>query len=125
MTQKFTLVARILLGLVFTASAIAGLTGQLPPPEGPEAQAFMGTLFDAGLALISGFFAPLALVVLAPIIVNILYFHLSLDPVGIPVGIMLAVLAMVVAHGYRNVFLPLLQPRMKRNEDASVGVSAV
>ncbi|HBI28071.1 MAG TPA: acyltransferase, partial [Deltaproteobacteria bacterium] len=68
MTQKFTLVARILLGLVFTASAIAGLTGQLPPPEGPEAQAFMGTLFDsgllvfvkfielvAGLALISGF----------------------------------------------------------------------
>tara|TARA_B100000745_G_scaffold254546_1_gene176981 strand:- start:171 stop:563 length:393 start_codon:yes stop_codon:yes gene_type:complete len=77
------------------------------------------------LALISGFFAPLALVVLAPIIVNILYFHLSLDPVGIPVGIMLAVLAMVVAHGYRNVFLPLLQPRMKRNEDASVGVSAV
>jgi len=138
MTQKFTLVARILLGLVFTASAIAGLTGQLPPPEGPEAQAFMGTLFDsgllvfvkfielvAGLALISGFFAPLALVVLTPIIVNILYFHLSLDPVGIPVGIMLAVLAMVVAHGYRNVFLPLLQPRMKRNEDASVGVSAV
>jgi len=138
MTQKFTLVARILLGLVFTASAIAGLTGQLPPPEGPEAQAFMGTLFGsgllvfvkfielfAGLALISGFFAPLALVVLAPIIVNILYFHLSLDPVGIPVGIMLAVLAMVVAHGYRNVFLPLLQPRMKRNEDASVGVSAI
>lgn len=79
----------------------------------------------AGLALISGFFAPLALVVLAPIIVNILYFHLSLDPVGIPVGIMLAVLAMVVANGYRNVFLPLLQPRMRRSEDASVGVSAV
>ena len=92
MTQKFTLVARILLGLVFTASAIAGLTGQLPPPEGPEAQAFMGTLFSSGLlvfvkiielltglALISGFFVPLALVMLAPIIVNILYYHLSLD----------------------------------------------
>ena len=129
MTQKFTLVARILLGLVFTASAIAGLTGQLPPPEGPEAQAFMGTLFSSGLlvfvkiielltglALISGFFVPLALVMLAPIIVNILYYHLSLDLAGIPVGIMLALLAMFVAYGYRSVLLPLLQPSIKRSE---------
>ena len=138
MNQNFTLIARILLGLIFTAAAIAGLIGQLPPPEGIEAQAFMGNLFDsgllvfvkiielvAGLALVSGFFTPLALMMLAPIIVNIFYFHLTLDPAGIPIGILLVVLAMVVANGYRNVFFTLLQPRLKRTEEPSVRVSAV
>lgn len=138
MTQKLTLAARILLGLVFTASAIAGFAGQVPPPEGAAAQAFMGTLFDsgllvlvkileliAGLALVFGFYAPLALVVLAPIIVNILYFHVALDPAGTPVGIVLTVLALATAYGSRQVFRPLLQPRMTRSEEVSVGVSAV
>ena len=49
MNHKFTLIARILLGLIFTVAAIAGLIGQLPPPEGIEAQAFMVNLFDSGL----------------------------------------------------------------------------
>ena len=138
MNHKFTLIARILLGLIFTVAAIAGLIGQLPPPEGIEAQAFMVNLFDsgllvfvkiielvAGLALVSGFLTPLALMMLAPIIVNIFYFHLTLDPVGILIGILLVVLAVVVANGYRNVFFTLLQPRLKRTDDPSVRVSAV
>ena len=98
----------------------------------------MGNLFDsgllvfvkiielvAGLALVSGFFTPLALMMLAPIIVNIFYFHLTLDPAGIPIGILLVVLAVLVANGYRNVFFTLLQLCLKRTDGPFVRVSVV
>ncbi len=122
MLQKAPLISRILLGLIFSASAIAGLAGVAPPPEGAEAQAFMGLIYSsgllilikvielvAGLALLSGIFAPMALVVLAPIVVNILFFHITLDPQGIPVGIVLTILGVVAALGYKEIFRPILQ----------------
>lgn len=124
MYKKITLVSRILLGLIFIAASIAGLTGQMPPPEGGIAQVFMGLIFEsgllifikiveliAGLALLAGVFVPLALLVLAPIIINIFYFHLSLDSMGIPVGIMLIILALVTASRYRQTYQHLLQMR--------------
>ncbi len=93
---------RILLGLLFTGSAIAGMLGKVPPPEPEAAQAFMGTLVSSGLiylvkvtellcglAILSGFFVPLALVALAPIIVNITFYHASLDPSGLGVSVVL------------------------------------
>lgn len=117
-------VARVLLGLIFTAASIAGLTGQMPPPEGEAAQAFMGLLMSSGLlivvkvleligglALLSGFFVPLALLVLAPIIVNIAYYHAALDPAGLGISVVLVVLWMANALAYRPLFLPLLQAK--------------
>jgi len=66
-----------------------------------------------GLALISGFFVPLALLVLAPIIVNIAFFHVALDPSGLMVAVVLAVLWVGNAVAHRSLFLPLLQARAR------------
>jgi putative oxidoreductase len=93
-----------------------------------EAQAFMGVLFSSGLlslvkvlellcglALISGFFVPMALVVLAPIIVNIVFFHVVLDPSKLMVGMVLTALWVINALGHRTALDPLL--RAKPNVD--------
>jgi len=115
-------IARILLGLVFTASSIAGLMGKVPPPEPEAARAFMTSLADsglilivkvvellAGLALLSGFFVPLALLMLVPIIFNIGFFHFVLDPSGIPVVIIILVLWVGAAKGHHHRLMPLLE----------------
>lgn len=117
-------ILRVLMGLMFTGSAIAGMMGKVPPPEPEAAQVFMGVLYSSGLltfvkilellcglALISGFFVRLALLILAPIIVNIAFYHVALDPSGLMVGVVL--IALWVANGlaYRKEFLPLLRAR--------------
>lgn len=115
-------VVRVLLGLMFTGSAIAGMLGKVPPPEPEAAQAFMGLLLSSGLlylvkvlellcglALLSGRLVPLALMVLAPIIVNIFFFHIALDPSGLPVGVILTALWVGVGMAQRSVLLPLLR----------------
>lgn len=117
---------RVLTGLLFTGSAIAGMLGKAPPPEPEAAQAFMGVLFSSGLlylvkilelvcglALISGFFVPLALLVLAPIIVNIAFFHVALDPSGLLVAVVLTALWVGNAMAQREVLLPLLRARTR------------
>ena len=117
---------RVLTGLMFTGSAIAGMMGKVPPPEPEAAKAFMDVLLSSGLlylvkalellcglALISGFFVPLALLVLAPIIVNIAFFHVALDPSGLMVAVVLAVLWVGNAVAHRSLFLPLLQARAR------------
>src|SRR6266404_1296969 len=91
--------ARLFLGLVFTVFGLNFFLHFIPaPPPAPRAGAFAGALFAsgylfpllkttevvAGLLLLSGRFVPLALAVLAPIIVNIVGFHLFLAPSGIP-----------------------------------------
>ena len=55
--------------------------------------------------------APLALVVLSPIVVVISWFHLTLDPEKWPMGVVLPALMFIAAHGYRTLYLPLLQAR--------------
>ena len=123
--KKKTLVAiRVVMGLMFVGSAVAGMMGKVPPPKPEAAQAFMGMLVGSGLlylvkllellcglALLFDFFVPLALVVLAPIVVNIGFFHAVLDPSGLGVGIVLAALWLANAYGQRERLLPLLQRR--------------
>jgi putative oxidoreductase len=117
-------ILRVVLGLMFTGSAIAGVLGKAPPPASEAAQAFMGTLASSGLihlvkavelacglALLSGFFVPLALVVLAPILVNILFFHAALEPAGLIVSVALTALWMGNVIANRATLFPLLQPR--------------
>ena len=117
---------RVLTGLIFIGSAIAGMMGKVPPPEPEAAKTFMGVLFSSGLlylvkvlellcglALISGFFVPLALLVLAPIIVNIAFFHVALDPSGLMVAVVLAALWAGNAVAHRSLFVPLLQARAR------------
>jgi putative oxidoreductase len=63
----------------------------------------------AGILLVSNRFVPLALALLAPIIVGIVGFHVLLVPHGLPIAIVFLGLELVLAWGYRSAFAPMLQ----------------
>jgi uncharacterized membrane protein YphA (DoxX/SURF4 family) len=120
------IVTRILLGLVFTIFGLNGFLQFLPQPELPPAAgqfvgalAASGYLFPllkatellAGLALLGGLFVPLALVVLAPIVVNIAAFHTFLAP-GWPMVVFLLLAELYLAWHHRAAFRPLLVARL-------------
>ncbi|MCX6109590.1 MAG: acyltransferase, partial [Proteobacteria bacterium] len=73
-----------------------------------------GTEIVCGLALVTGFYVPLALVVLAPISLNIFLVHASLEPSGLPmaigIGLVLAYLAFV-SPSYSPTVKKLFVPR--------------
>jgi uncharacterized membrane protein YphA (DoxX/SURF4 family) len=128
-------VARVLMGLGFFASGVFGLLLVLgvvampqpptPPPE--NTAAFMGGLMKSGYLfplikitetvvgalLLSNRFVPLALTIIAPVIVNILAFHAFLAPSGIVPGLVLCALEIYLAWAYRDAFRPMLAPRAK------------
>jgi hypothetical protein len=64
-----------------------------------------------GIALVAGRFVPLALVVLAPIIVNIFFVHLFLDRTGLPVAIFLVLASMFLAYAYRRSYAPMFEAK--------------
>jgi putative oxidoreductase len=113
MKKKFPLIARLLLGFVFFAAGLAGLLNLAPPPPNlPEKLIAFNTGLMAtgyffpflkvmeiicGLLLLSGFFVPLALVILAPIVTNIFLVHVFLEPSGLPLAIVLGLLLIYLA----------------------------
>ncbi len=119
-----TVVARILLGVVFVFFGLNGLLNFLPQPPlppGPAGQ-FLGALFAshyvvavALLQVVSGAlflvnrYVPLALTLIGPVIVNILLFHLLMAPAGIFPGALAAVFWIIVAWHYRSAFAGILQ----------------
>ena len=119
------IVARSLLGLIFFVFGLNGFIHFLPqPPMPPAAGQFVGALVQSGYLftllkvievlsgalLLSGRFVPLALVLLAPIIVNIAAFHIFLSP-GYGMVVLLLGLELLLAWAYRDSFRALLQPR--------------
>ena len=120
-----TLIARILLGLLFLVFGLNGFLHFIPmaPPPGLAGQ-FMGALFVShyltfifslqvigGALLLVNRFVPLALSLLGPIVVNILLFHSLMAPEGLPMAIVVTVLWAVTAWGVRGAFAGLLQAR--------------
>lgn len=120
--------ARLLLGLVFFVFGLNGFLGFLPmPPLGDEAGAFMGALAAtgymfplikgtevvAGALLLSNRFTPLALVLLAPVLVNIVLFHAVLDPAGVAMPLFLVALELFLAWSYRDAFRGVLTAQAK------------
>ena len=118
-------VARILLGLVFFVFGLNGFFHFIPqPPPPPAAGAFAGALFASGyffpllktvevlcgVLLLSGRLVPLALTALAPIVVNIVFFHAFLHPAGLGLGVVVLALEVFLAVSYRDAFAPLLNP---------------
>ena len=117
-------VARIVLGLVFMASGISGFVFLfMPAPPVPPglAAAFTDIFFRShwvqfvdGVELISGVlllanrYVALALVALIAVIANIFWFHLSMQPAGLPAPLILLALWIVVARRHRAALLPLL-----------------
>jgi uncharacterized membrane protein YphA (DoxX/SURF4 family) len=120
-------IARILMGLVFFVFGLNGFLHFLPQPKDMPAGAlaFFGALMKTGymVPLIFGTqtlggallllnrFVPLALALLAPVIVNIMSFHLFLAPSGLPLACVVLALELYLAWSYRKVYLPMLAMR--------------
>ncbi|MGI8508840.1 MAG: DoxX family protein [Gemmatimonadaceae bacterium] len=121
-------VARILMGLLFLVVGLNGFLNFIPQPSTPMpdvALAFMGVLMKTrymlpliagteaivGVMLLSNRFVPLALVLLAPVVVNIFAFHLFLVPSGLGVAAVVVVLEIYLAWTYRNAYGPMLTMR--------------
>ena len=125
-SRRLPTVARIALGLIFFVFGLNGFLHFLPqPPAPPRAMAFAGALFAsgyffpllksvevvAGALLLAGALVPFALTLLAPIIVNIVAFHLFLAPGNYAViGIVLAA-EIYLAVVNRAAFAPLFARR--------------
>jgi uncharacterized membrane protein YphA (DoxX/SURF4 family) len=62
-----------------------------------------------GLAFVVGRFVPLASVLIAPIIVNIVFIHAFLAPEGLPIAAFLVIANSLVAYQHREAFKPLLK----------------
>lgn len=117
-----TLIVRILLGLAFIIFGLNGFAHFLPNPAMPAAAVqFFGALFATGymipllfatqviggILLLIGVFIPFALVILAPIIVNIFFFHLFLAPEGLPLAIIVVIFELFLAWRHSAAFAPL------------------
>lgn len=61
-----------------------------------------------GLMLLSNQFAPLAAVMVTPILIGITTIHLFLNPAGIPMMILLHLLHGIIAFGYKSYYQNLL-----------------
>lgn len=118
-------VARFAMGATFFVFGLNGFLNFIPPPPGPlpeGAVAFGGALMQtgymfplikgtevlAGALLLSNRFVPLALALLAPIVINIFAFHLFLTPGEIGVAAIVVLVEAYLAWTYRAAFLPML-----------------
>ena len=138
LTPYAVLVARILLGGMFVFSGLNGFFNFMPmePPQGAAGQ-FMGGLAATGyffpllkgtetlvgVALLAGRFVPLALTVLAPIMVNIVGFHLFVEPQGSGMAIGLALIQLFLAWAYRDAFVGVLSPKARPVSQSSDATS--
>ena len=129
--NRVVVAARVLLALPLLIFGLDGFFEFLPrdvyPEHGARAEAFLNALVGSGyawplikttevlvaLALLSGRFVPLALVVFAPVLVNIIGFHLTMEREGTGLAFTLAALAGFLAWSYRASFRPLLAERPK------------
>jgi putative oxidoreductase len=63
-----------------------------------------------GALCLIGRFVPLGLTLLGPVIVNILLFHIFLQPTGLLIAGVVAALALFLLWSYRQAFKGLLRP---------------
>lgn len=127
---------RVLLGVIFFFFGLLGVLSFLgiipvtrpstPPP--PEAEAFSNALMStrymfplikttelaAGILLLSNRFVPLALAILAPVLVNIVAFHAFLAPSGLALALPILGMEVYVAWTYRRAFGPMLEKHAQK-----------
>lgn len=126
MINKIALGARLLLGLIYFVFGLNFFLKFIPLPPNPDAaNALLGAFFASGymfplikvteivggFALLTGRFVPLALIVLAPITLNILALHFFLAPAGMPMTVVMV--ALHVFLGYANIskYAPILKSK--------------
>jgi uncharacterized membrane protein YphA (DoxX/SURF4 family) len=126
-----SVIARYLLGMLFTVFGLNGFLNFIhqPPPANPLAIQFFIAISSShfaafffavqligGLLLLSGYFVPLALTLLAAELYNILAFHLTLAPASIAPALVASVLWVLVFLQYRNSFTGLLAAKPDARE---------
>jgi putative oxidoreductase len=113
-----TIVARYLLGLILTIFGLNGFFNFLPAtPMPPMAVQFFTLLVTShymvlvfllqiasGLLFLSNRYVPLALTLIAPVLVNILLFHITMNPSGIVPGAIATVCWLIVFSSVRSAF---------------------
>ncbi len=120
--------ARLLLGFIFTLFGLNGFLDflHMPPPTGAALSFLSGlgasgyffplmsaTQLISGILLLAGRFVTLALLLLAPVIVNIVLFHLSIERSGIPLAAVVLVLESFLAWSYRDTFAHVVRARVE------------
>jgi len=122
-----SVIARYLAGVIFLVFGLNGFLNFIPlPPPGGIAGQFMGALYAshylwvifafqvvAGVLLLVNRYVPLAIAVLAPVIVNILTFHALMAPSGLPLAFFVAALWTVIFIDVRPAFSGLFQSRLQ------------
>jgi uncharacterized membrane protein YphA (DoxX/SURF4 family) len=121
-----TAIVRILLGLLFLVFGLNGFLNFMPAPKDmpQEIMNVLGALMNAGymnvvsgaevlvaVLLLTNRFVPLALALLAPIIVGILTFHVAMQPATIGPGIVVTAMELYLAWAYRGAFRPMLRAK--------------
>lgn len=119
---------RVVMGLIFFVFGLNGFLNFIPPPSGPMPEGAMafglalmktGYLFQllkgtevlVGALLLANRFVPLALALIAPVVVNIFAFHAFLEPSGLVLAAIIVVAEVYLAWTYRAAFRPMLRAR--------------
>src|ERR1051326_1379446 len=120
-----TIIARVLLGLIFVVFGSNAFLHFLPMPPLPKGvtgeylhsffasgyvYAIGGLQVIGGLLLLIGRFVPLGLTILGAIIVNNFLFHILTSPEGIGTGVIVAVMELFLVWRYRDAFKGILSP---------------
>lgn len=130
--KKFAVIAaRLLLGLIFFVFGLNGFFVFIEPPEHTlTSGAFINLListgfiyFEKSLEIIGGVllllnqYVPLALAILAPIVVNILLFHFLMERYTLAAGLIPFALWTFLAWEFRQNFAGLFERRAKIGEN--------
>lgn len=116
-----TIIARILLGLIFVVFGLNGFLHfiPMPPPAGEAARQFGTALATTGyfqviflLQIVGGAlvllgWVPLGLTILCPVIVNIVLFHVFMSP-GLALPVVVCLLALFLIWRYWKNFAGIL-----------------
>ena len=123
MNSKFTQVVRVLLGIILIAFGINKIYSFIPLPQpSPEAANFMESLADTGyiltlvalfeiiigLLLLLRLWVPFVLLLLVPLSLNILLFHIFMDIPAIGTAILVVILNGILLYKHRLKYKPLL-----------------
>jgi putative oxidoreductase len=116
--MKITTIAiRVILGLLFMVSAIGYFFNLMPQPAlGQNAQVFITGLFASGyllpvvktlelataLSFLTNRFIPLFTIIIFPITINILLFHLFMAPEGIVIPVFIFLGNLFLAYVYKK-----------------------
>jgi len=126
-TRIAVAIARILVGVAFMFFGLNGFLNFMPAPKDlpPDIVTVSMGLMKGGymnvvsaveilaaVFLLTNRFVPLALTLLAPILVGILTFHIATSPGMIVPGVVLSLIELYLAWSYRKAFCPMLAAKV-------------